>query len=204
MGESSYIKIYAALEKTSECRALEQTLLRRIDSLAVTRVEWLLVRPSAIGVAADALPRFVVETCDGEFSKTTGPDLWIGADRFVAYSEVREVVKATFGVKGKVPTYFCKESTVVDGSGNNESFHAWIKRAWSRKHMATTEAAGSCLAVQINRILASEQLQVDKRAFLVQSAIADIKAALGAYDHLGKEVLKEAIDEYIIHSIVDS
>jgi hypothetical protein len=206
MAESSYIKVYERLASCADGRALAAKIAERIASLRVADVEFVLARPDKLGEPARAVPRFVVASSLGPHCKVENSSFWLEVDAFAARAEVKAVIDANFGVKGRVPTYFCRKDVVLgdDSRRGTLSFYSWWTRKLGENHDASIEAAKARVGAQIREMAASEEVQAKGRAFLVEQAVRDIKLALSAYDHLGKEVLKEAIDEYLIHSITES
>jgi len=204
-GKSSYDKVYERIFATKQCKALLATLPEKLNGIHVIDVDFTLQRPEEIGRPAVATPQYKVKSVDGVFNTTNG-QIYLEIENFLSESKLRPLIHEVFGVKGGVPTYFCRKG-VVDGSDRRKgtrSFSDWLVRQLGNTHDAAIASAKQRVMEQVRDWQASELVATRQREFLVKCAVDDIKKALGAYDHLGKEVLAAAIDEYLVHSITEA
>jgi hypothetical protein len=208
-GESSYDKVYQRIFATKQCKDLLADIPRRIEEIHVVDVSFALQRPEEIGKPAVATPQFKVKGPDGEFNTTNGQiylELGGTLGHILSESKLRPLISEVFGVPGGVPTYFCRKG-VVDGSDYRKgtaSFSHWLVHRLGSTHDAAIATAKTRVLEQVRDWQASEHVAKKQREFLVKCAVDDISKALGAYDHLGKEVLKQAVDLYLVHSITES
>lgn len=203
MGQSSYDKIYEAMWLTKQVQSLVvDSFKEKLGKSHVVDVSFFLKKPEVIGKPAQATPRFKVMLPNGTVSTEDGR-VWIGID--IDKSVARHIVEQLFGVKGGVPTYFCKKDVVLGDKTHKRaiSFREWLDskiRMSFRAEILETEAR---IQAEVQDWLASELVARRQREFLVKSAMADIKMTLAAYDHLGKDVIKNALEEFLVHSVFE-
>jgi hypothetical protein len=206
MGQSSYEKIYEALAATKQCKALVAAIPEKFAQVRVTGVEFTLKRPNEFGQPAEAIPHYKVVGPNGYVLNTQDGHVWLSVSILVNDEVLAPLVNEVFGVKGGVPTYFCNKEVVLGKKNrrDTDSFGDWLCRRVRSQFEQDILSAQKRVQEQVRQMAASEETAQLGREFLVRCAVDDIKKALGAYDHLGKEVLSEAIDEFLVHSITDS
>lgn len=202
MGQSSYEKIYKALYNTKQVQALLESVHEKIVNAHVFDVEFTLHRPEKTGDQARAAARFKVRLPTGTGSTENG-QVWIslGIDK----RAVVPIVDELFGVKGGVPTYFCRKDVVTGEKYHKSagSFPDWLDTELRSQFKAEIEAAQARILEEVRDWQGSELVARKQREFLVSSAMEDIKKVLAGYDHLGKDVLKSALDEFLVHSVFE-
>lgn len=205
MGQSSYEKIYEALAATKQCKALVASISEKFAQVRVTGVEFSLKRPNEFGLPAEAIPQYKVVGPNGAVFNTQDGHIWISVSTLVNDETIAPLVNEVFGVKGGVPTYFCNKEVVLGRKNrrDTDSFGDWLCRRVRSQFEQDVANAQKRVQEQVRQMAADPETARLGREFLVQCAIKDIKQALSAYDHLGKEVLSEAIDEFLVHSITD-
>ncbi len=206
MGQSSYEKIYEALAVTKQCKELVASIPEKFAQVRVTGVEFGLKRPNEFGLPAEAIPHYKIVGPNGAVFNTQDGHIWISVSTLVNDETIAPLVNEVFGVKGGVPTYFCNKEVVLGRKNrrDTDSFGDWLCRRVRSQFEQDVANAQKRVQEQVRQMAADPETARLGREFLVQCAIKDIKQALSAYDHLGKEVLSEAIDEFLVHSITDS
>ena len=205
MSESSYEKVYKRIAATRQCKALLAGLSDQIEAIHVQDVEFTLHRPDELGKPADAIPVFKVSTPGGPSSTTNG-QVYLELGNVLGERKLKPLIDEVFGVVGGVPTYFCRKS-VVDGSEYRKgtiSFSSWLVRRIGSQHSDVIEQARARVLEEVRDWQSSELVARKQREFLVKCAVEDIKKALSSFSFLGKDVLKAAIDEFVVHEICDS
>jgi hypothetical protein len=103
-----------------------------------------------------------------------------------------------FGTKG-YPTYNCKLEKAM------EKWQAFARKTIrERNHDLLMEYATRC-KLQMDAILASEGFAAAKKRHYELLVISDIReVVLRFYKKVGPEVLKEALDQVVIHDITES
>ena len=206
MSESSYEKVYKRIADTKQCKALLADLPRQIEDVHVVDVEFTLHRPDELGRPAEAIPSFKVKGPGGGLFGTTNGQIYLELQVILGERKLRPLIDEVFGRTGGVPTYFCRK-TVVDGSEYRKgtmSFSSWLIRRIGNTHAAVIEQARTRVLEEVRDWQASELVVRKQREFLVKCAVEDIKKALSSFSFLGKDVLKAAIDEFVVHEICDS
>jgi hypothetical protein len=200
---SSYEKVYERIFASRQCRALLASIADKLDAVHISDVYFTLNRPDEIGQPATATPQFKVVLPTGTVHTSNG-SIWI--DPGPGGKAARELVEMLFKQPNGVPTYFCNKDVVLGDKARKgtDSFPEWLHAKTRSMFEEQMEAVRVRIAEEYQDWSGSEYVERKRREFMVASAIEDIKRALGAYDHLGKAVLKEAIDEYLVHSIVES
>lgn len=204
MADSSYEKVYQRIHETKQCKALLASIPPQIEDIHVIDVEFRLSRPDELGQPATAYSMFKVRVPGGEI-RTTDGSVSFDMSSLLGESRLRPLIEEVFGMPGGVPTYFCRKSVVNgrDYRKGTRSFSDWLIRQVGSRYEEALAKARKRVEQEVAEWKVSDHVLTKQRDFLVQCAIGDIKKALSAYDHLGKEVLKDAIDEYICHSITE-
>lgn len=204
MSESSYEKVYQRIFDTKQCKALIENIPRQIEEVHVVDVDFTLSRPDELGQPAVAVPSFKVKIPGGAVSTTNG-QIYLELGNILGESQIRPLIDEVFGVKGGVPTYFCRKD-VVNGRtyrSGTVSFSSWLIRRVGSQHATAIEQARTRVLEQVRDWQASEMVIRKQREFLVKSATDDIKKSLASYQHLGQDVLKAALEEFLIHDVFE-
>lgn len=200
MGESSYEKVYERMFAHRQCKALIAAIPAKLEQVHIVDVDFYLIRPDEVGKPARAEPRFLVPTPSGTV-RTDNGGVWI--DLGLGGQVAKDLAASLFGQKDGVPTYFCRKEVVlgVESRKKTDSFPEWLNNKVRNMFEDAVKDVQARIQEEYRDWIGSEYVERKRREFMVKSAIEDIKRALGAYDHLGKDVLKEAIDEYLVHDI---
>ncbi len=205
MGQSSYDRVYELIMATKEGQTFEALITRRINTLHVDSVEFEVEIHKEPGASAVLNPVFNIKHESDQTSRqydccwdilrplrsTTG-DI-IGAD------EVKAVLNATFGVN--VPTFGCKKEVAT---GDKYRKHTNTFRDFlNNRYRDRLSHAKERLTNEIDALIKSEKFAQMKQEAMVKCALRDISAALAAYRHLGKDVLRQAIQEFIIEDVFE-
>lgn len=137
--------------------------------------------------------------------KTSPNNLWLSVDNFFNNKESQVVVGANFGVKGRVATYFCRK-TIISGEHSRRgtsSFNSWLSYSLSDKFQPQLVEAKNRVKAQMEEMRWSQAYADAEQAFLAECAIRDIKTALAAYKHLGDDMLKQAIREFLCDDVFE-
>ena len=204
MGCSSYDKVYERMADTKTVKALLAEIPLKLNDVHVLGVDFTLRRPDAIGRPATATPSFNVKVPGGVVHTENG-QVYLDLGNTITEKSTNAIVEELFGKPGGVPTYFCRKSVVLgeDYRKGTHSFAAWLRSSMRDKFDEDFARAQERVKEEVCDWKSSELVARLQREFLVKNAIEDIKMALGAYDHLGKEVLKDAIDLYLCHAITE-
>jgi hypothetical protein len=175
----------------------------RLVTLNVSGVRFKLQTARSVGDKAVALPMAVVSHCDGEYGSTHNGQIWMAGSSFLSSQECHDLVRAAFGVT--VKTYFIDKGVLVGNKHrkNTASFYEYAAGMFEKEYAAEMQAAQGRLLKQTQELLESSETVRLGEEFLAQHAVADIKLALAAYAHLGKDILKQAIQEYIVDDVFE-
>lgn len=153
---------------------------------------------------------FRIQCPNGEQRVAIGTGLWIP----VAVPEAKQLAEELFGAPGGTPTFFCQKKIAMDGgdvkkrhsSGKRwqEPFHDWLESRMRDDLSVERHEAELRVRRQMQEMMDDPKFDVERRGFLVRSAVESIGNALAAFSFLGKDVLKQALDEYIVHEITES
>lgn len=204
MGESSYDKICSRMAEHKKVQEFLATIPEKLAAARVVRVDFVLERPEEVGKPARAVPKCIVEV-NGSTNSTPDGRVWIALSTFITDGAVRPLIDELFGQPGGVPTYFCKKEILTGEKYDRRrnSFAEWLRANMVDQYRDLIAHTVERLAEEAKTALASEENVAKSREFLVRAACEDIKKALASYSHLGSEVLKAAVDEYLVHSIFE-
>jgi hypothetical protein len=207
MGESSYEKVYRLLAVSLEGRRLEGAVRHGIESTRVSGVSFYLNKSGSLGQPATARPVYTISTdSNPHMMKVESADrVWFDASAYMSDEAAISVINANFGVKGRVPTYFCKKEVVTGEKYRHGtvSFPKWLSAAFNEKFRSQLTEARNRVEDQISRMKGSKEYADSEREFLTKCAIRDIKAAMAAYRHLGDEALKQAVQEFLCDDVFE-
>jgi hypothetical protein len=140
------------------------------------------------------------------------PDEWtISLSTLCDDDELDGIVKRNFNTKA-CPTYFCKKETLIgrdkDGGRSSKLDNKWanyVRRYLSDLLMDKISKTQEKIRQAMRDAVASDAFAEDKVAFHERCIIDEIKLVLLKFSSVAKpHVLKAALDEYIIHDVMDS
>jgi hypothetical protein len=120
--------------------------------------------------------------------------------RFIDEKDLESIIRSYWG-QSSFPRFFCKRSKVMEGGDNGIGF----RRMMTQILMDTLEdgyaqkAASNSLLDQKAKLEASEDVQNERAAFLKKNATEDIGKVMKLYNHLGDDVLREALQDFVVN-----
>lgn len=199
MGTSSYDQIYARILKHPKMQQFLDSVKRQVDSIQIDRYDFRVEPVKEFGQRAEVTPRFHVSQLD---STTTTGQVYISRSHFITKDEVNDIVRQLFGKPGGVPTYGCSLDVVTGVKTKKyQSFYNFVLYTTDSDLEEHFTKAKEKVARDIERLQQTEEFLERKQAFLIRSAIDNIKLVVKSYAFLGNDILKTAIDEFICHDI---
>ena len=158
------------------------------------------------------LPRVYIQFGFGDLDKedrarpeTQKPtDYTVQNWHFTLEEELKKIVERNFGTK-TCPSYFCKKETVKDGSKKDPSFVSRAREHLEKVLDTEIAAANARLRAEALATIESPECGAARQAFFERTIIDDIKLVLLKWkDVATAPVLKQALDEYVAHEIMES
>jgi hypothetical protein len=198
---SSYAKVYEKIYATYDCVQWRAEIKRRLQAASIVDVAFTMNRPEEFGRPATATPRFIYTTTGNNSHTENGSVYFDISDHKFADA----LAKRVFGTKD-IPTFNCNKDVIFGDKRKKDvdSFSQWFYDKTSDEFRDDIHEARERIRSQYQEWVVSDEVAERKKQFILDQAVYDIKMALSAYEHLGKEVLKEALDSYIVHSITES
>jgi hypothetical protein len=206
-GVSSYDKVYQSLYGCPDFQVYRERAHRIISALGPVSYRFRLHESQGHEVVAHHTFATLGTSEIGIYDTSEGRTLSRSDLQYsciLSSKEAEGVVEKNFGV-GPCKTYFCKRETVLRGSKKQESFFDWARRSLLREFEADIEQASIRVASREADLLQSEQFQREMTRFFEVHVINQIRnVVLKHHKRVGPEVLKEALDQVITHSIMES
>lgn len=214
-GVSSYDKIFNHLVQTPDFEALRATWRERLAEAGPVQYELSYVesegRKEVRHQFTTVLPSEMNIWGAGQVSKE---DLVRGA---LPDHEIEKVARDNFGTP-RCKTYFCKLEDVLKGRSEGSKkvpeerrrkrvypFVTRVRDMFERESHKEIEEARARIASSFHEAVDSEQLKADKQAFFERHVIEQIKAVVLKFnDRVGRHVIKAALDEVIVHELMES
>jgi hypothetical protein len=203
---TSYDKVLELIAATSQFAALRARIRRRAESLRVSRTEVrvqngkpLICAFLAAGNDAEMHDMPCMERDDGYVFK-----IWGAGNLMLEPEELHAVVDATFGVpvpgyrkRFVVPTYFCKPGKVKKLF--NEKWFDALRAEVSEIVEPRLEA----LTLEVRALFVTEDSTAMKVAAKNRYTVDEIKKTLLRFKDAPAEVLKQALDEFVVHALTE-
>jgi hypothetical protein len=212
---SSYDKISKHLLHCQDSRDTFRRLEEGLRSPKFVSYEFRLVKEH--GKPVRAVPIFKVDVGIGTISRRIDSetievgrlDTWELGNIF----PTTKIVDDNFGTK-HCPTYNCSKDRVAHGGDNGIGFEEAVRDEIGRQFGNRRDENGTVVpGLLVEASVSVRQLLVDasstpefreaKFEFLRKHAIEDIIEVMSLYDCLGKEVLREALDQFVMHQIME-
>ncbi len=206
-GISSYDKIARHLFTTPDFQDYVVIVRKRLEEAGV--LGW---RFQANADDPTELPRVYIQFSFGDVDKDerTRPETYTPNDynvqhwHFTLEEELKKIVERNFGTK-TCPSYFCKRETVMDGSKKDTSFVSKAREHLQKMLTIEIDEANKRLRAEALATLESPECSAARQAFFERTIIDDIKLVLLKWkDVATAPVLKQALDEYVAHEIMES
>lgn len=213
---SSYDKIARHLMGTPEAQEYLNEIRQSIERAEIVKYEFGLVRRE--GQPVQARCSFVVRagTGSGSISKDQHGN-WsnLSSWSFLHDDALKDIVDRNWKTK-RCPTYNCKKDDAMHGKDTRDGersvgFYGAMRGAVDavcREELDSGETRlqrmNRRLHVQAEDVMASEEWKRDEFEYLRGHAVRDIVAVMKNYDFLGKEVLREALDQFVMHQIMET
>lgn len=191
----SYRKVMLLIKETPEWKSLVKMAERRLATGRISKVDY------NIGYSGDPFPVFTISIGEDEEEIVTGKatDTYVYTDSVWKSEEVERVVKSVMvdvkpgKKKPDVPSYFCKVDRVAHMmKQDSDQFSIQVSECRAR------------LAEQRKELESSAEFMESMKEARVQHVVEDIKRTLMKHKDLDKDILKRALDEYVIHSIMEN
>lgn len=193
---SSYDTVAGLLMRTSDFDALREKARTALKEAEVAKYEFEL--GSGDG-GTEVLGFFRASVAGQVLSRRTAErdvqGFWINWSEVLSEDELKTVVHSHFGTE-RCRTYNCKLDKVLD------KFPSQVWRKLSEDMDAELKRAQERIKRQMMKHLESSEMARDRQEFRNRIAIEGIKAAIRKFP-VTKEVLKQALDEYIVHEILE-
>jgi hypothetical protein len=201
MGKTSYEKIYEALLSTQDCQDFVDNIRREIIDTHIFDIEISMIRPETLGDRARLETYYNVKMPLGRQGATRDGKIWMSIS--INKSHVRYIIERHFGVD--VSTYNCRKDVVIGERyrKGTECFYEWLQQRIQQDFADIIDEAKSRIENQYYDWRDSELVARRQREFFSECAAKDIKKALAMYEHLGTEVLKDAVNEFLVHSVFE-
>lgn len=201
MGKTSYEKVYEALAFTKECQWVLDDIRQEIFDTHITDVVFNMVRPDILGEQAKLETYYNVKMPRGCTRSTRDGKIWMSLS--INKSHVSHIVERHFGVD--VPTYNCSKQVVIGEKyrRGTQCFSEWLETKVRLDFEDIIQEAHMRIEDQYNDWSRSELVAKRQREFFAECAARDIKKALAMYEHLGTEVLRDAVNEFLVHSVFE-
>jgi hypothetical protein len=214
-GVSSYDKIFNHLIQTQDFAALKAAWHERLAKVGPVRYELSYVEDEQ--GKQEVRPQFYATFPDDLTVWSSGnvsKDVLV--DGLLSKDEIERVAKDNFGTE-RCKTYFCKLEDVLGGRSEGSkkvpeerrrkkvySFVARVREMLEAESKAEIDAARARLASSFHEAVDSEALARDKKAFFERHVIEQIKAVVLKFnDKVGRHVIKAALNEVIVHSLME-
>jgi hypothetical protein len=207
-GISSYDKIARHLFTTPDFQDFIKITRKRLEDAGV--LGW---RFQADNDEPTELPRVYIQFSFGDLDtqkerarpETSEPTGYETQDwHFTLEDELKKIVDRNFGTK-TCPSYFCKKETVTDGTKQIPSFVSKARDFLRKELSVEIAAANSRLRAEALATMESPECGAARQAFFDRTIIDDIKLVLLKWkDVATAPVLKQALDEYVAHEIMES
>lgn len=196
---SSYTKISRNLVATAEAQELLNDIILGLSEAEIVGYQFFLKKSDDM---ADA--RVVYEIKVG--SQTTKvdiddtPKMIPHLGRFIDEKKLEKVI-GLYWKQEKFPTYFCKKNQVLHGGSRGVGFTRMMMESINSRLDGTDvlEKASNRLLDQKAKLEASEDFQNERAAFLKKNATEDIGKVMKLYNHLGDDVLREALQDFVVN-----
>lgn len=202
---ASYEKVVKRIQETNACKSLIEKARHRLSTLRVEEMTG--------GITYEGKPflKFKVVSGTGDSAiirsyehRNAEFNIWGFTDMAYTRDEMRAVVKETFGVpvnqfskRMVVPTYFCKIDKVHDEFQN--SFGDLARQELGN---LGNESIGRIVTECRERILSTEAAQV-LESTSDRYTIEEIKKTLLRFKDSKPEILKQALDEFVVHALTE-
>jgi len=214
---SSYDKIAKHLLHCADTKAAFLLLEEGLRAPRVTGFDFRLIKEPGKPVYAE--PTFTIDFGLGVLKRRpmNREDL-LSIDKFDTWGlsqifPIDKIIKDNFGTK-QCPTYNCAMDRVSGGGENGTGFTETIREEIGRRFGNRRDQNGDVIPgllsiasdaarAQIAEILDSKEYRDARFAFMRDHAVKDIVAVMQHYDCLGKEVLREALDTFVMHQIME-
>ena len=206
---SSYDKIARHLMALPDWKVMQTEFLRFLDSLHVTGCEFNVFRNYSKGGGPEEVDtKFVVEGTIGQYqskmvldtlSHFTGPSTF-PTGQLIPEAWCNEVVDRHFGKnKKQVPTYFCKKDKL------EEKWPPAARLALVKEHEEKVGETLNRLVEEWKALNGSPAMIEGRTRHFELHVIEQIKKVMLQYGTAVRPaVLKEALDEYVAHAIMEA
>jgi hypothetical protein len=204
---SSYSKVYKLLLATPDGQALENELVRACDTAKITGVTFDLCAGEK---HPEAAPMFKGKFGPHEFSARSITNISLRASAVVSSANCNVICDKRFGKEkqGGVSTFNCSRAVLNHGTwrsrgGHIDAFHEWAANKLGEKYAEKIQEAENRLKAELTLMTQSDEFRAARHEALKGYAIDAIVHVMSDYAWLGKEVLKEALDNFIVHDVID-
>ena len=205
----SYERIQKLMMETSDGQRLVEKALRRLNNVNLGESEFKTNyndRPHCyktviFGVDRETTEARVSIDFTGSFYFTMSPKHLITDD------DIKELVEANFGVtkpgskKPSVPTFFCKAPRVIQYLENARNLDNLLDS--SLNIPALMEGVRVSVNKSIEAFTKSEEFREGLQAARDDLIVTKIREVLGQFKDATPAVLKRALDEFVMHEIME-
>lgn len=214
----SHVKVYAALTLTPEGREVWDRYVRYYLNMEV--VDYFFHVTSPEDVRTNLHIRGVADHVS--YDRLTLHAYWVDADKAVPWEDAAAVAFKHFG-KG-IPTYNIDSISVLGPDfyekchgklsshrrdafsakkNHRETYAQWVVKAVNKQCEALRTRTLDRLKAQADVIMGSDAYAEAMRNAVLDRCKADVKAVMSRYSCLGDDVLRSALQEYVISDVMD-
>lgn len=204
---SSYEKICESFTKSQQWKNLNDEFRQDLTAFSITKYEFK-ERSYEEHPDKKVEPYFVLTL--GKASSKKSPaffadDLFnFPASDLIQTTVLNKIPDYLFGSEG-FPTYFCKRETLMEGSKKITKWADFARLRLMSDNKDLVAESAARVKLQQQTIIKSPEFARDKKRFYDRIVIDEIRTVvMKYYEKVDPDVIKEALDEVVTHSIMES
>ena len=223
---SSYDRINRALWALPEARRFREDLVRAMRKSRYAGYGFRLDDPGGTDKAsAQPTWRYVYATDQfgqpAEHEVSSVSDVMLVASTVVTYNRVNRFVDENFGPNRQVKTFNCRKNYVKEGrpakwaknsdhkiQDSTQSFHEFVMERFrdgeDPELKAERERAEYRLRAAMIAVEKTEEYRMARVEAMRGFAKEAIKSVMCRFGHVDEATLREALDEYVLHGVMES